>query len=141
MQKRGLAPIYTTLLFLLVALSIGITIMYISKNTQTTISCDYNINLKLLEIGGQDDICIQDNTLKFTIENGVDVDLEGLMLHYGADQKKQISSKVTKGGIYSDTIEFLPPMEDLLIVPIILEGNEEIDCPEQSLSIQEIRSC
>jgi flagellin-like protein len=141
MQKRGLAPIYTTLIFLAVALSLGIVIMYISENTETSLVCNYDIKLKLLEIGGQEEICLNENQLQFTLENGVEVGIEKLHLVANTGEEVEVVASITKGGIYTATANFVQPFDSVEIVPVILEQGEEMACAGESLEAEDLRVC
>ena len=140
MQKRGLAPIYTTLIFLAVALSLGFVIMYISENTETALVCDYDVKLKFLEIGGVEEVCLEGSNLKFTLENGVAVDVEKLSLQFDVGPKQIIAASLTKGGIYTGLVAVDPAASEVTITPIINENGGEVSCESEALEIS-LSSC
>ena len=139
MNKRGLALIYTTLIFLAVAVGLGIAIMIISENTESAIICDYDIKLKFLEIAGEKEICTKNGQLQFTIENGVDVEVEKINILLDSETQHQLEVKMSKGGIYTGTLD--TTATEIVITPIIIENGAELTCTKETLTAKDIVDC
>ena len=107
MNKRGIAPLVATLLLISFAISLGVVIMNFGRaQVELEAQCAIDIGLRLAEIGGKEDICFNQgkSEIRFTIENGVNIDVEGLIVNIIGTEKADTfelnDAKMSKAGNY-----------------------------------------
>lgn len=94
--KKAVSPLIATVLLIAFAVALGAVVMnwgsdYVKKTAKSTgeksdadIKCTTDTYLKIISIGGTPQICLRNTTtperVEFTIENGPNVALEGLVV-------------------------------------------------------------
>ncbi len=152
MDKRAIAPLVATLLLISFAVSIGVVVMNFGRaQVELQAQCAIDVNMKLSEIGGKKQVCLDSakNDIAFTIENGVNINVEGLLINIIGSQKAETSelndAKITKSGIYLGHVNYdkdtAGEIRQIRFTPkVILHDTPEI-CTEKSLIIEEVSAC
>lgn len=152
MNKRGISPLIATLLLISFAVALGVVIMNFGRaQVELEAQCPINVGLKISNIGGQDDICYNAATkqLKFTIENGVNIKVEGLIANIIGTQQAQSfdlsAAKIIKAGTYIGTINYdsstSGDIRQIKITPKIVLYDEEQICTDKALIVENVRAC
>ena len=148
-DKRGIAPLVATLLLLSFAVSLGVVIMNFGRaQVELQAQCPININLKLAEIGGSPQICHDGSTISFTIENGVNIDVSGLVISVIGSKEaktKELSAEIIKAGTYVGNIPYSTSksgeIRQVKISPKIILYDEEQICIEKALVAEKVGNC
>ncbi len=145
MNKFGIAPLIATLLLLSFAISLGVVIMNFGRAAvELQAQCPLNIDLAFAEIGGKQDICSSGSELKFTVENGVNMKVTGLVINViGTDSAEtfDLNAAIEKGGIHLGKAAFSGGVRQVKITPKIqLQGEEQI-CTEKALITETVGNC
>jgi len=146
-NKKAITPIMATLLLISFAVAVGVVVMNLGRaQVESDAQCAIEIGLKFSEIGGQQQLCRDNNgNLKFTLENGINIKVEGLVINViGIDKAETFEindAQMTKAGTYLGNVNFPGQIRQVKITPkIILYDNEEI-CTEQALVSENILPC
>lgn len=145
-KKQKIPPIVATLLLLAFAVGVGVVVMSFGRaQVELEATCPINIDMQFSEIGGVQQSCSDGNSFKFTVENGVNVNIEGLIVNViGSDKAETFElndAKMTKAGNYIGTVNFAGSIKQVKISPkILLKGEEQI-CPEKALIVESIGGC
>ena len=106
-NRQGIAPIIATLVLISFAVVIGVVVMNFGRaQVQLESKCAADIGLIFSEIGGEKQICFDDNKdiIKLSIENGVNTEITGLMVNViGTERAESFSlddADVSKAGVY-----------------------------------------
>lgn len=148
--KRGIAPLVATILLISFAVAVGVVIMsFGSAQVELEAQCPVDIGLKMANIGGQDEMCYDGSNIKFTLENGVNIEVSGLIVNViGSNEAKTFTvneAKMEKLGNYLGSVAYdkssSGEIRQVKITPKIdLNGNEEI-CLEKVLIVENVRGC
>ena len=152
MKKRGIAPLVATLLLISFAIALGVVIMNFGRaQVELEAQCPINVGLKLAVIGGNEDICYDQakKEIKFTIENGVNIKVEGLLVNIIGTEKADTielnDAKITKGGAYIGRAKYdktiSGEVRQIKISPKVLLYDEEQICTEKALMLEKITNC
>jgi len=149
MNKRGIAPLVATLLLLSFAVALGIVIMSFGRaQVELEAKCPINIGLKLSK---DSPLCYDTSNkeLKFNVENGVNINVEGLVVNVIGSQQAQSfelnNAKIDKAGTYAGKTEYdsstSGEIRQVKITPKInLHDNEQV-CTDKALVVEEIKAC
>ena len=152
MDKRGITPIMATFLLISFAVAVGVVVMNLGRaQVESDAECPINIELKLSNIQGVDQLCYDSakKELAFTVENGINIDVEGLIVNVISSQQAETfamdNAYMGKAGVYFGHAPFdssaSGEIRQVKILPkVLLYDNLEI-CTEQALVIEEIRDC
>ena len=148
-NKRGITPIMATLLLVSFAVAVGVVVMNFGRaQVEEEAQCAINIGLKLAEIGGQQQLCYDSTqqSIRFTIENGVNIKVEGLIVNIiETDKAESIEvneAKIIKAGTYLGTIKHAASsIQQVKIIPKVMLFDQEEICAEQALVVENIRNC
>ncbi len=145
MNKRGIAPLIATLLLLSFAISVGLVVMNFGRaQVELEAECPLNIGLKFAEIGGAQDICTDGSQVKFTVNNGVNIKVSGLLVNIigmESASSADLPAEIAKGGIYLGKVGFTGAIRQIKITPkIILQAEEQI-CTKKALLLENVKSC
>ena len=150
MDKRGISPIIATLLLISFAVALGVVIMTFGRaQVELEAQCPINIGLQLASIGGEDQFCYQNNELKFTLENGVNIKVEGLIVNVIGTNKAETfevnDAKMAKAGTYLGSVSYDfasgGEIRQVKITPKIVLYDEEQICTDKALVVEKIRNC
>ncbi len=151
-RKKGITPLMATLLLISFAVAVGVVVMNLgSAQVEESAQCPINIGLKLSNIGGEDQLCYDagSKSLKFTLENGVNIKVEGLIVNIIGTEKAESyelnDAKVGKAGTYMGKAGYdsgvAGEIRQLKISPkVVLYDTEQI-CSEQALVAEKVRNC
>jgi len=151
MNKKGISPLIATFLLISFAVALGVVIMSFGRaQVELEAECPINIGLKVSNIGGEDQFCYDTNSkeIKFTLENGVNVKVEGLVFNVIGTQQAEsyeINTEIIKAGTYLGKMQYdsstSGDIRQVKISPKINLYDEEQICTDKALIIEEIRSC
>ena len=152
MDKRGIAPLVATLLLISFAVALGVVIMNFGRaQVELEAQCAIDIGMKFSNIGGQQQVCFDaaSKKLSFTIDNGVNIKVEGLIVNIIGTQKAETyelnDAKMGKAGIYVGNVAYdqatVGNIRQLKITPKVILYDEEQICVEKSLTIENVRPC
>jgi hypothetical protein len=151
MNKKGISPLIATFLLISFAVSLGVVIMSFGRaQVELEAQCPINIGLKISSIGGEDQFCYDTNAkeIKFTLENGVNVKVEGLVFNViGAQQAEshEINTKIIKAGTYLGNMKYdsstSGKIRQIKISPKINLYEAEEICTDKALIIEDVRDC
>ena len=151
MNKKGISPLIATFLLISFAVALGVVIMSFGRaQVELEAQCPINIGLKVSNIGGEDQFCYDRNAkeIKFTLENGVNVKVEGLVFNVIGTQQAEsfeINTEIIKAGTYLGNMKYdastSGDIRQVKISPKINLYEEEQICTDKALIIEEIRDC
>ena len=153
--KKGISPLMATILLLVLAIGLDILVMNWGRATlEENARCSVDLGLKIIELDRQLQICVggsgENGYIAFIVENGPIVDISELQ--FRAIGTKSIymtevpESNIPRGYPLEKTLPynfdlFGNPQQFKLTPKIELFPGEEISCPEQALTIENIRRC
>jgi len=152
MDKRGIAPLIATMLLISFAVSLGMVVMNFGRaQVELQAQCAIDINMKISEIAGKQEVCLDaaKQELKFTIENGVNIKVEGLLVNIIGSERAETfeldDAKMTKSGIYLGRVPYdasaSGTIRQIRFTPkVILYDTVEV-CAEKSLIFENIGVC
>ena len=150
-NKRGIAPLVATLLLISFAISLGMVIMNFGRaQVELQAQCPIDIGLKIAEIGGKKDICYNSGgkEIKFTLENGVNIGVEGLLINVIGTQEAKSSdqpAKIIKGGTHMGKSPYdssaSGEIRQIKIIPKVVLYDEEQICTEKALVVESVGGC
>lgn len=152
MNKTGITPLMAALLLISFAIALGVMIMNFGRaQVESEAACPINIEMRLASIGGEEQLCYDSDKkeLAFTVENGVNIDVEGLIVNVIGMQKAETfeinDAKMGKAGVYLSRIAYdksaSGDIRQIKISPkVLLYDNEEI-CTDQAIVFEGVASC
>jgi hypothetical protein len=146
MDKFGIAPLIATLLLISFAVSLGVVVMNFGRaQVELEAECPLNIDMEFAVIGGADDICTTGSEVKFSVENSVNIKVQGLLVNIiGTDKAETFElpdAVIEKGGLYFGKVAFSGEVRQIKITPkIVLQGEEQI-CTEKALITERLKGC
>ncbi|MEK6846482.1 MAG: hypothetical protein AABY26_07000, partial [Nanoarchaeota archaeon] len=131
---------------------VGVVVMNFGRaEVEDQAQCAIDIGLKLAQIGGQEQLCYDagKKALSFTLENGVNIKVEGLIVNIIGTQKAETSemneAKMTKAGTYLGQVNYDSALggeiRQVKISPRVLLYDQEQVCVEQALVKEQVRNC
>ncbi len=152
LSKKAITAIMGTVLLISFAVAIGSVVMSLgSAEVEDKAECAIDINLKLTQIKGINQLCYSQakNAITFTIENGKNIKVEGLLINLvGTEKANSIElneAKITKAGTYLGKVPYnkalAGELQQVKIIPKVAMYDEEQICTEKALVIEEIRKC
>tara|TARA_Y100000310_G_scaffold286433_1_gene310578 strand:- start:432 stop:908 length:477 start_codon:yes stop_codon:yes gene_type:complete len=150
--RKGIAPLVATLLLISFAVSIGVVFMSFGRaQVGLEATCTIDVGMNFLEIGGEKLICIDKikNDLTFTIENGVNIAVDGIVVNVIGTERAESydlnDAKMTKAGSYVTHLgyneELSGDIRQMKIIPkVVLFDTQEV-CIEQALVVENIPDC
>lgn len=152
LDKQGITPLMVTLLLISFAVALGVVIMNFGRaQVETEAECPINIGMKLSSISGVEQLCYDQakKQLSFTVENGVNINVEGLIVNLIGELKAETielaEAKMGKAGNYMGRIAYdssaAGEIRQIKISPkVLLYDNEEI-CSEKAVVAESVRAC
>lgn len=151
MDKRGITPLMATLLLISFAVAVGVVVMNFGRaQVESEAECPVNIDLEFSVISGSEQLCYDSGkkVLSFTIENGVNTDINGLVVNVIGTEKAEtfeVNSKIVKAGVHLDHVNYdtsvSGEIRQVKISPkVTLYDSEEV-CVDQALVIENVKSC
>ena len=151
-NKKGITPLMATFLLISFAVALGVTIMNLgSAEVENQAQCPIEVGLKFSNIGGEEQICYEAGSklLKFTLENGVNIKVEGLIVNVigevKADSFELNEAKVIKAGSYLGQVNYDASVSGAIrqvkLSPKVVMYDVEEICTEQALVAENVRMC
>jgi len=151
MDKKGITPLMATFLLISFAVAVGVVVMNLGRaQVESEAECPVNIGLEFSVISGEDQICYDagKNDLSFTLENGINTDVNGLVVNIiGAERAEtfEINSKIIKAGVYLGHVNYdssvSGEIRQVKISPKVTLYDEEEVCVDQALVVENIKPC
>jgi hypothetical protein len=151
MNKKGISPLIATFLLISFAVALGVVIMSFGRaQVELEAQCPISIGLIISNIGGEDQFCYDANTkeIKFTLENGVNIKVEGLVFNVIGTQQAEsyeINTPIIKAGTYLGNMKYdssvSGEIRQVKISPKVNLYDEEQICTDKALVIENVRSC
>lgn len=146
-NKKAVSPLIATVLLIAFAVSLGAVLL----TYMTSLGECGGVSIEIAELNENPQICYNSNTnkLDFTLENSGHEDIEYLKLTLtGALNVDNIDVDHPFPQSESDKVSidykfiYLGQLQKLKIIPVTLEDNEEVVCPDdKSLEIENIPAC
>lgn len=152
MNKRGITALMATFLLISFAIALGVGIMNFGRaQVEEEAKCPINIEMKLSVVNSEEQICydVNNKDLSFTLENGVNINIEGLVFNIIGTQKAETfelnDAKMGKAGVYLGHIKYdssiSGDIRQIKVSPkVLLYDNLEI-CAEKAVIFEGIKSC
>jgi len=152
LRKKGITPLMATFLLISFAVAVGVVIMNFGRaQVEQQAECAIDINLKFSKISNQDQICYDASKkdIAFTVENGINIKVEGLILNTIGSQKADSlelnDAKIGKAGVYLGHMKYdkavSGDMKQLKITPKVTMYDQEQICTEKALVVENLRAC
>lgn len=152
MNKRGLSPVVAALLFIFFAVVLLVIVVIFGKTNDTHgEECTADVRLKLAIIGGEDQICFneEEKNIEFIIENGPNVEVEGLIVNLFTSRKVKTFEfdevMIGKAGSYIGQIPYNEEIDGKIrqvkITPKVFLCDEEPIPVEDALIASRIQEC
>ena len=152
MNKRGITTLMATLLLISFAVAVGVVIMSFGRaQVEEEAQCSINIGLKFSMVGGEEQFCFDraKNQLFFVIENGVNIEVDGLVVNIIGTKSAQTytldDAKIEKAGTYLKYLDYdlatIGDVRQIKIVPKVNMYDEELVCQEKAIVLEKIKNC
>lgn len=152
LRKRGITPIMATFLLISFAVALGVVIMNVGRaQVEEEAECSIEVGLHFAEIEGMQQICYDSvrKALTFTVENGVNVPVEGLVVNViGTDRAESYElndAKMVRAGTFLAHLQFSTPtggvVRQVKITPKVILVDEEQICVDKALVTETVRDC
>ncbi len=141
-----------TMLLLSLAVAVGVVIMNFGRaQVEENAQCAIDIGLHFASIGGQEQFCydVGKKALSFTVENGLNIKVEGLIVNVIGSEKAETfelnDARMSKAGTYVGKVAFDTAaggqIKQVKITPkVVLYDTEQI-CGEQALVVESVGGC
>lgn len=150
--KEGVTPLMVTMLLLSLAVAVGVVIMNFGRaQVEENAECAIDIGLHFASISGQEQFCYDagKKALSFTVENGINIKVEGLIVNVIGSEKAETlelnEAKMTKAGTYVGKAAFDSvaggQIRQVKITPKVVLYDAEQICSEQALVLESVRNC
>ena len=154
MNKKAVSPLIATLLLIFAAVVLGVLVMNWGRaQVEAGAKCSVVTDMKFIEIGGVDQICYsaaEKGFIEFTVENGVNVDIEKLHFRVIGSKKvyaTELTGVIEKAGALKQTVPYngrlFGEVKQVKITPkiILYPGDPAILCEEQAIVAEKVRKC
>lgn len=151
-NKKGITPLMTTILLISFAVAVGVVIMNFGRATaQEEAECSVDPQIQLSNISGQVQICYDfvGKALTFTVENGVQTLVDGLVVNVIGTEKAHTfelnDAKMPRAGSYIGKLQYDyivgKAIRQVKITPKVkLQDKEEI-CVDKAVIVEDIKGC
>lgn len=151
-NRKALTPLMTTFLLLSFAVAGGVIFVNFGRaEIEDSAQCAIDVNLEVAIINQAGQICYNsaDQELEFTINNGVNLKIEGLLVNIiGTDKAESFElneAKMPKAGSYVGHLQYNSLLDGAIrqikIIPKIIPYDVEVICPEKALIIEAVTPC
>ncbi len=155
--KRGISPLLSTILLIVLSIAIGAAVMswgraYVEEaagavqEKTESVSCQFDALAGVRKIGNDPSICFQDGTLKFLLENGGTVQINGISVSIIGNDVSKMDVAVQLGPTDVQSIAVNYPsstvgnIKQVQITPKFFVGVNQV-CPKNVLILENIKSC
>ena len=133
-------------------MAVGAVVLNLGRaEVEDSAQCPVSIGLKLAVIGGQDELCYDSakKELRFTVENGANIKIEGLTVNIIGTQKAETfelnDAKIPKVGTYLGKAAYDSAIDgnirQVKIIPKVVLYDAEQICTEGTLTLENVRAC
>jgi len=147
-----MSPLIATLLLIAFAVALGVVIMSFGRaQVDLEAQCTINVGLKFSQVSGSEQFCLDKtkNQLFFVVENGVNIDVEGLVVNIIGTNKvltyDLTDAKIKKAGVYLKNVPYDPvqvgKLRQIKIIPKVNMYDEELVCQEKAIVLEKVRNC
>ncbi len=151
-NKRGITPLIATFLLITFAVALGVVIRNFGRaQVEETAECAIDIGLHFAEIDGKQQICYDavKNALKFTVENGINTKVEGLVVNVIGVEKAETyeleDAQIVRAGTYLAHLQYETisggAIRQVKITPKITFEEQEQICVEKALIVEQVEDC
>lgn len=147
MDKKAVSPLIATVLLIAFAVSLGAVLL----TYMTSLGECGGVSIEIPKLEETSQICYNSNTnkLDFTLENSGREDIEYLKLTLtGALNVDNLDVDHTIPHAETEKISidykflYLGKLQQMKIIPVVIEDNEEVVCPtEKTLAVEGIPEC
>lgn len=149
--KKAVTPLMIGILLISFAIAVGVVIMNLGRaEVQNNAECAINTDLHPVEIAGVKQLCYDavKKEITFTVENGVNSKLDGLIVNAIGQQKAEtaeLNDGIARAGTYVGHVPYdtavSGEIKELKISPKLQVLDQQAICPEQAVVVDEIKSC
>lgn len=152
MDKRGITPLMATLLLISFAVAVGVVVMNFGRaQVESDAQCPVNIGLDFSVVSSEKQVCYDagKKDLSFTVENGVNTNVDGLVINIIGTKKAETfeinDAQITKAGVYLGHVNYdtsvSGDIRQVKISPkVTLYDSQEV-CSDQALVAENVKSC
>ena len=147
-MKRGMSPLFSTLILMGFAIALGGVVMSWGKAGYTTekpLDCKQT-SIEAVDYGSNKGVCNRGDVLELTIQNNGEIDLNGVKVSLLGENNIYswiISNEVRVADIVK--LEFQHPdlgkIEKVIVAPKFIYNDNERLCPNNGFSLEEIGEC
>ena len=152
LNKKAITVIMGVALLVSLAVAAGSVFIKLgSAQVESKAECAIDVNLKLSTFQGKQLFCLNQASkqLEFTIDNGVNIKVEGLLINTIGLKKAQTielnDAKMPKAGSYVGSVKYDPALSGQLrqvkIIPKVKMYDEEQICAEKTLVVEKFPAC
>ncbi len=152
LSKKAITVIMGFALLISFGVAVGSVVMRLgSAEVEDAAECAIDINMQLTKLSGIEQLCYNQATkqIEFTVENGKNIKIEGLLVNTLGSKKAQTlelnDAIIPKTGMYVGAIPFNPAvagqLKQIKIIPKVNMYDEEQICTEKALIIEQIPTC
>ncbi len=157
-DKKGISPLLSTILLIVLSIAIGAAVMSwgrayveeaagaVQERTEVQVSCQFDALAGVRKIGNEPSICFQDGTLKFLLENGGTVEINGISVSIIGNEISKTDVAVKLGPTDVENIAVAYPaasvgaIKQVQVTPKFFVGENQV-CPKNVLILENIKSC
>lgn len=148
-NKKGITALMATFLLISLAVAVGVVVMNFGRaQVEEGAECAIDVGLHFAEISGEGQICYDGSQVKFTVENGINIDVQGLIVNVIGTERAETfeisDARMGKAGTYVGKLKFDSSggqIRQVKITPKINPLDEEVICPDRALIIESVKSC
>ncbi|MEK6846388.1 MAG: hypothetical protein AABY26_06515 [Nanoarchaeota archaeon] len=151
-KKKAITPLIATFLLISFAVALGVVIMNFGRaEVEAGAQCPMNLEMRLLQISGEEQLCYDaaKKELLFTVENGINMNVEGVMVSVVGSQQSQNfefnQAKMGKAGTYVGHISYDTSVsggiKQVKISPKLILQEQEQVCADQAVIVEQIKAC
>lgn len=150
LSKKAITALMITVLLVSGAVAVGAVVMKSgSAQVEESAGCATTVGLKISKIGGKDQVCTDGKKLTFTVENGVNIKVDGLLVNaigaQAAASGELNKIELGKAGVYKGSIDYdtaaKGAVQQVKIIPKVVPYDAEIICTEQALVVESVGAC
>ncbi len=152
LNRKAITIIMGFALLVSLGVAAGSVVMKLgSAQVEDQAECAIDINLKITQLSGKDQLCLNTatKTIDFTLENGKNIKVEGLLVNTLGAKKAQTSELndaiIPKAGMYVGNVPYNPAIagqiKQVKIIPKVNMYDEEQICTEKAIIIEKIPPC
>ena len=159
MNKRGISPLFATVLLIAFSVALGAVVMswgesYIAEKAEfvqggvqeVSRGCDA-VLFNIMTVHATPQICQKDDTITAFFDNGPDVVLANIQAKVVGDDVSVaegiLAAQLVKSGSMKSTFAFAPvgKIREVKFTPIIWKGKDIVYCPQKAIRVEGVNAC